>query len=42
MRDPNVSRSVAGRLSPDRRSNDLRKLRAERFDVLVIGGGVTG
>lgn len=42
MRDPNVSRSVAGQLSPNRRANDLRRLRAERFDVLVIGGGVTG
>ncbi|MFD0788322.1 FAD-dependent oxidoreductase, partial [Micromonospora azadirachtae] len=29
-------------MSPDRRGSDLRKLRAERFDVLVIGGGVTG
>lgn len=42
MRDPNVSRSVAGQLSPERRADDLRRLRAERFDVLVIGGGVTG
>ncbi|HEY0697380.1 MAG TPA: glycerol-3-phosphate dehydrogenase/oxidase, partial [Micromonospora sp.] len=29
-------------MSPDRRAADLRRLRAERFDVLVIGGGVTG
>ncbi|ASW56952.1 glycerol-3-phosphate dehydrogenase/oxidase [Plantactinospora sp. KBS50] len=42
MRDPNVSRYVAGQLSPARRAADLRRLRAERFDVLVIGGGVTG
>ena len=42
VRDPNVSRSVAGQLSPARRAADLRRLRAERFDVLVIGGGVTG
>ncbi|MET7876749.1 glycerol-3-phosphate dehydrogenase/oxidase [Micromonospora profundi] len=37
-----MSRSVAGQLSPARRAADLRRLRAERFDVLVIGGGVTG
>ncbi|GLY23486.1 FAD-dependent oxidoreductase [Micromonospora sp. NBRC 101691] len=42
MRDPNISRTVAGQLSPVRRAADLRRLRAERFDVLVIGGGVTG
>jgi len=42
VRDPNISRSVAGQLSPARRTADLRRLRAERFDVLVIGGGVTG
>ncbi|BCJ59961.1 glycerol-3-phosphate dehydrogenase/oxidase [Micromonospora endophytica] len=42
MRDPHVSRSVAGQLSPSRRADDLRRLRSERFDVLVIGGGVTG
>ncbi|MER7164882.1 glycerol-3-phosphate dehydrogenase/oxidase [Micromonospora sp. NPDC000207] len=42
MRDPNVSRALAGQLSPARRATDLRRLRAERFDVLVIGGGVTG
>ncbi|MFB9238980.1 glycerol-3-phosphate dehydrogenase/oxidase [Plantactinospora siamensis] len=42
MRDPSVSRNVAGQLSPARRAADLRRLRAERFDVLVIGGGVTG
>ncbi|MGN9810603.1 glycerol-3-phosphate dehydrogenase/oxidase [Micromonospora sp. BQ11] len=37
-----MSRSVAGQLSPERRAADLRRLRAERFDVLIIGGGVTG
>ncbi|MFC6015314.1 glycerol-3-phosphate dehydrogenase/oxidase [Plantactinospora solaniradicis] len=42
MRDPSVSRNTASRLSPSRRSADLRRLRGERFDVLVIGGGVTG
>ncbi|GAB3797135.1 hypothetical protein GCM10027605_06410 [Micromonospora zhanjiangensis] len=42
MRDPNVSRYVAGQLSPQRRAADLRRLRSERFDVLVIGGGATG
>ncbi|MFY1704626.1 glycerol-3-phosphate dehydrogenase/oxidase [Micromonospora sp. WMMA1923] len=42
MRDPNLSRALAGQLSPQRRAADLRRLRAERFDVLVIGGGVTG
>jgi glycerol-3-phosphate dehydrogenase len=41
-RDPAVSRYAAGRLSPSRRAGDLDRLRAERFDVLVIGGGVTG
>jgi glycerol-3-phosphate dehydrogenase len=29
-------------LSPDRRRNDLARLRAETFDIVVIGGGVTG
>ncbi|WDZ85587.1 glycerol-3-phosphate dehydrogenase/oxidase [Micromonospora cathayae] len=42
MRDPNVSRATASQLSPARRADDLRRLRAERFDVLIIGGGVTG
>ncbi|MEH1125729.1 glycerol-3-phosphate dehydrogenase/oxidase [Micromonospora sp. CPCC 206061] len=42
MRDPAVSRNVAGQLSPARRAADLRRLQSERFDVLVIGGGVTG
>jgi glycerol-3-phosphate dehydrogenase len=41
-RDPVVSRYAAGRLSPERRAADLARLRTERFDVLVIGGGVTG
>jgi glycerol-3-phosphate dehydrogenase len=42
VRDPSVSRYAAGRLSPIRRVADLRRLRDEQFDVLVIGGGVTG
>ncbi|MBO0869497.1 MAG: glycerol-3-phosphate dehydrogenase/oxidase [Micromonosporaceae bacterium] len=42
MRDTAVSRYAAGRLSPARRESDLERLRRERFDVLVIGGGVTG
>ncbi|MEV6629902.1 glycerol-3-phosphate dehydrogenase/oxidase [Actinoplanes sp. NPDC051470] len=42
MRDPSVSRYTAGRLSPIRRVTDLKRLRDEQFDVLVIGGGVTG
>jgi glycerol-3-phosphate dehydrogenase len=42
VRDPSVSRYTAGRLSPIRRVTDLRRLRDEQFDVLVIGGGVTG
>jgi glycerol-3-phosphate dehydrogenase len=29
-------------LSPDRRRQDLERLRNETFDILVIGGGVTG
>jgi len=37
-----VSRYEASQLSPGRRAADLARLRAERFDVLVIGGGVTG
>ena len=42
MRDPSVSRYAAGRLSPARRVADLRRIRSEQFDVLVIGGGATG
>ena len=42
MRDATVSRFAAGRLGPARRAADLRKLRTQAFDVLVIGGGVTG
>ncbi|WP_249999541.1 glycerol-3-phosphate dehydrogenase/oxidase [Actinoplanes sp. M2I2] len=42
MREPMVSRYTAGRLSPIRRLADLRRLQDEQFDVLVVGGGVTG
>src|SRR3954452_13849926 len=42
VREPSVSRYSAGRLSPIRRVADLRRLRDEQFDVVVIGGGVTG
>ncbi|HCU52322.1 MAG TPA: FAD-dependent oxidoreductase [Micromonosporaceae bacterium] len=42
MRDRSESRYAAGALSPQRRESDLRRLREEEFDVLVIGGGVTG
>jgi glycerol-3-phosphate dehydrogenase len=37
-----LSRFVAGELSPRQRATDVSRLRAERFDVLVIGAGVTG
>ncbi|WP_344081168.1 glycerol-3-phosphate dehydrogenase/oxidase [Luedemannella helvata] len=37
-----MSRFTAARLSPGRREADLARLRNERFDVLVIGGGVVG
>src|SRR3954453_4416445 len=37
-----MSRFGAGQLSAGRRAADLTRLKAERFDVLVIGGGVTG
>jgi glycerol-3-phosphate dehydrogenase len=42
VRDPDDSRFRAGQLSPSRRAADVRRLRHEPFDVLVIGGGVTG
>src|SRR5258707_3563367 len=41
-REPSTSRFEAGRLSPIRRAADVARLRRERFDVLIIGGGVTG
>jgi glycerol-3-phosphate dehydrogenase len=41
-RDPHASRFGVGQLSSDRRATDLARLKAEHFDVLVIGGGVTG
>jgi glycerol-3-phosphate dehydrogenase len=42
VRDPSVSRVTASRLSPTRREADLARLRRETFDVLIVGGGVTG
>jgi glycerol-3-phosphate dehydrogenase len=42
VRDPSISRVAASRLSPQRRVADLARLRQETFDVLIIGGGVTG
>jgi glycerol-3-phosphate dehydrogenase len=42
VRDPSVSRVVASRLSPQRRAADLARLREDTFDVLIVGGGVTG
>ncbi len=42
MRDASISRFRAARLSPQRRRADLARLRTERFDVLIVGGGVTG
>lgn len=42
MRDAATSRNAAARLGPARRAGDLRRLARETFDVLVIGGGVTG
>jgi glycerol-3-phosphate dehydrogenase len=42
VRDPAISRFAASHLSATRRADDLRRLRSERFDVLVVGGGVTG
>ena len=37
-----MSRVAASRLSPQRREADLARLRRETFDVLIVGGGVTG
>lgn len=42
VRDHAQSRYAAGELSLSRRASDVRRLRRERFDVLIIGGGVTG
>jgi glycerol-3-phosphate dehydrogenase len=41
-RDPKISRFSASQLGPEQRSRDLERLRNETFDVVVIGGGVTG
>ncbi|WP_189170230.1 glycerol-3-phosphate dehydrogenase/oxidase [Pilimelia anulata] len=37
-----MSRSAASELSPERRRADLRRLADGEFDVVVVGGGVTG
>ncbi|WP_414715142.1 glycerol-3-phosphate dehydrogenase/oxidase [Stackebrandtia sp.] len=37
-----MSRFAASALSPQRREHDLARMRREHFDVLIIGGGVTG
>jgi glycerol-3-phosphate dehydrogenase len=37
-----ISRLTAARLSPERRVADLARLSREQFDVLIVGGGVTG
>jgi len=42
VRDPSISRFAAARLSPERRAADLLRLRQDRFDVVIVGGGVTG
>jgi glycerol-3-phosphate dehydrogenase len=42
VRDPSISRLTAARLSPSQRLANLGRLRSERFDVLIVGGGVTG
>jgi glycerol-3-phosphate dehydrogenase len=42
VRDAAVSRFTAARLGPARRAADLRRLTSQTFDVLVVGGGVTG
>ena len=42
VRDRSESRYAAGALSPQRRLADLQRLRDETFDVLIVGGGVTG
>jgi glycerol-3-phosphate dehydrogenase len=42
VRDPSISRFAAARLSPARRQADLARLRRDRFDVVIVGGGVTG
>lgn len=42
QRDPAVTRFAAGTMSPGRRADHLDRMRRERFDVLIIGGGVTG
>jgi glycerol-3-phosphate dehydrogenase len=42
MPAPTTDSSVPGSLGPRQRERDLDRLRNEEFDVLVIGGGITG
>ncbi|MEQ8842600.1 MAG: glycerol-3-phosphate dehydrogenase/oxidase [Acidimicrobiales bacterium] len=42
MPDPTSGTPVPGSLGPRQRARDLDRLRDEEFDVLVIGGGITG
>ena len=42
MSAPTSVNPVPGSLGPAQRARDLDRLRTEEFDVLVIGGGITG
>jgi glycerol-3-phosphate dehydrogenase len=42
MTSPTSASPVPGSLGPEQRVRDLQRLREEEFDVLVIGGGITG
>jgi glycerol-3-phosphate dehydrogenase len=42
VRDRSISRFAAARLDPARRAADIERLGRERFDVVIVGGGVTG
>ncbi|GAA1702321.1 glycerol-3-phosphate dehydrogenase/oxidase [Fodinicola feengrottensis] len=41
-RDSAVSRFAASHLGPEQRKRAVERMRSETFDVVVIGGGVTG